>query len=79
LQAVKEIDKGLLEGDLGGNVYKKPVAIGNRGKSRGARTIVATKLSDHWFLFLHLQKMSEQISAMLSWQIFKRLLKYCLI
>ena len=47
LQAVKEIDKGLLEGDLGGNVYKKRVAIGNRGKSRGARTIVATKLSDH--------------------------------
>ena len=56
LQAVKEIDKGLLEGDLGGNVYKKRVAIGNRGKSRGARTIVATKLSDHWFFIFAFAK-----------------------
>lgn len=55
-QAVKEMDKGLLEGDLGGNVYKKRVAIGNRGKSRGARTIVATKLSDHWFFIFAFAK-----------------------
>ena len=56
LQAVKEMDKGLLEGDLGGNVYKKRVAIGNRGKSRGARTIVATKLSDQWFFIFAFAK-----------------------
>ena len=56
LQAVKEIDKGLLEGDLGGHVYKKRVAIGNRGKSRGARTIVATKLSDQWFFIFAFAK-----------------------
>jgi len=56
LEAVKEIEKGLYEADLGGNVYKKRVAIGNRGKSRGARTIVATKLSEHWFFIFPLQK-----------------------
>jgi len=56
VQAVAEMDKGLLEGDLGGHVYKKRVAIGNRGKSRGARTIVATKLSDHWFFIFAFAK-----------------------
>lgn len=56
LEAVKEIEKGLYEADLGGNVYKKRVAIGNRGKSRGARTIVATKLSEHWFFIFAFTK-----------------------
>ena len=36
---------GLYEADLGGNVYKKRVAVGNRGKSHGARTIVATNFN----------------------------------
>ena len=31
---------------MGGNIYKKRIALGNRGKSSGARTIVAFKIKD---------------------------------
>ncbi len=79
LEAVKEIEKGLYEADLGGNVYKKRVAIGNRGKSRGARTIVATNSVNIGFLFFLYKKTNELISTMLNLRIYKRLLKYCLV
>jgi hypothetical protein len=51
-----EISKGLYDADLGCNVYKKRIAIGNRGKSHGVRTIVATKLSAHWFFMFGFEK-----------------------
>ena len=56
LDAVEEMDRGLYEADLGSHVYKKRVAIGNRGKSHGARTIVATKFSTHWFFIFGFEK-----------------------
>jgi hypothetical protein len=51
-----EIAKGLYDADLGCNVFKKRIAIGNRGKSHGVRTIVATKLSTHWFFIFGFEK-----------------------
>jgi len=54
--AVAEMEQGLYEADLGGNVYKKRVAIGNRGKSHGARTLVATKFDGHWFYIFGFEK-----------------------
>ena len=54
--AVMEIAKGLYDADLGCNVFKKRIAIGNRGKSHGVRTIVATKLSTHWFFIFGFEK-----------------------
>lgn len=54
--AIVEMERGLYEADLGGNVYKKRVAIGNRGKSHGARTIVATKFSSYWFFIFGFEK-----------------------
>jgi len=54
--AVMEMSKGLYDADLGCNVFKKRIAIGNRGKSHGARTIVATKLSIHWFFIFGFEK-----------------------
>ena len=56
LNAVKEMEQGLYEADLGGYVYKKRIAIGNRGKSQGARTIVATKLGRFWFFIFGFKK-----------------------
>ena len=47
--AVDEMQRGLIDADLGGHVLKKRVALPGRGKSSGARTIVATKLADRWF------------------------------
>ncbi|WP_031492606.1 type II toxin-antitoxin system RelE/ParE family toxin [Succinivibrio dextrinosolvens] len=63
IEAIKEIKKGLVDGNLGGNVYKKRIAVGNRGKSSGSRTIIATNLNDRWFfVFCYLKKDLENIS-----------------
>jgi hypothetical protein len=40
--AVVEMEQGLIDADLGGGVVKKRVALPGRGKSGGARTLVAT-------------------------------------
>lgn len=48
-EAVNEISNGLYEANLGGNVFKKRVALDGRGKSAGARTIVAFKTDKHVF------------------------------
>jgi hypothetical protein len=47
---------GLIDADLGGNVYKKRVAIPGRGKRGGARTILGSNLGDRWFFVFGFQK-----------------------
>ncbi len=49
LAAVEEIDRGLVDADLGGQVYKKRVAVGGRGKSGGVRTLLAYRAGDKAF------------------------------
>jgi hypothetical protein len=49
-KAIVEMVAGLIDADLGGSVYKKRVPLPGRGKSGGARILVATKLADRWFL-----------------------------
>lgn len=41
ISAVAEMNEGLWDANLGGQVYKKRVALTGRGKSGGARTLVA--------------------------------------
>lgn len=48
-KAVSEMRRGLVDADLGGGVVKKRVAISGRGKSGGARTLVATNRGNRWF------------------------------
>jgi hypothetical protein len=48
-EAVSEMAQGLVDADLGGQVVKKRVALPGQGKRGGARTIVATRMSDRWF------------------------------
>jgi hypothetical protein len=43
ITAVAEMNDGLWDVNLGGQVYKKRVALAGRGKSGGARTLVAFK------------------------------------
>lgn len=50
--AVEEMQQGLIDADLGGNLYKKRVGLANRGKRGGARTLLATNLNNRWF-FVH--------------------------
>ena len=50
--AAQEMVQGLIDANLGGHLVKKRVALRGRGKSAGARTIVATKFEQRWvFLF----------------------------
>ncbi|GAB7128846.1 type II toxin-antitoxin system RelE/ParE family toxin [Silvimonas sp. JCM 19000] len=49
ITAVAEIEHGLVDADLGGHVVKKRVALPGRGKSGGARTLLAWTLGDRAF------------------------------
>ena len=50
LKAIAEMAAGLIDADLGGSVYKKRVPLPGRGKSGGARILVATRHVNRWFL-----------------------------
>ena len=49
LFAVAEMEAGLIDADLGGNVFKKRIALPGMGKRAGARTLVAGKIFKRWF------------------------------
>jgi len=56
LNAVAEMERGLIDADLGGGVVKKRVALPNRGKSGSVRTLIATNKNDRWFFVLGFEK-----------------------
>ena len=55
-QAVAEMAAGLIDAELGGGVVKKRVGLPGRGKSGGARTIVATNKGNRWFFVFGFEK-----------------------
>lgn len=55
-EAVAEMEKGLIDADLGGGVVKKRIALPGRGKSGGSRTLVATNKGDRWFFLFGFEK-----------------------
>ncbi|MBL8540919.1 MAG: type II toxin-antitoxin system RelE/ParE family toxin [Betaproteobacteria bacterium] len=54
--AVSEMERGLIDADLGGAVLKKRVALPGRGKSGSVRTLVATNKSNRWFFLFGFEK-----------------------
>lgn len=56
MEAVDAMIAGLIDADLGGHVVKKRVALPGRGKSGGARTLVATNLKDRWYFVFGFNK-----------------------
>ncbi|HVV97427.1 MAG TPA: type II toxin-antitoxin system RelE/ParE family toxin [Rhodanobacteraceae bacterium] len=56
LASVAEMADGLIDADLGRHVVKKRFALAGRGKSGGARTIVATNLGDRWYFMFGFAK-----------------------
>lgn len=54
--AVGEMERGLIDAQLGGGVVKKRVAVPGRGKSGGVRTIVATNHKNRWFFVFGFEK-----------------------
>ena len=57
--AVAEMARGLIDADLGGGVMKKRVALPGRGKSGGARTLVATNKDNRWFFMFGFEKKDQ--------------------
>jgi hypothetical protein len=55
-QAVTDMKQGLVDASLGGNIFKKRVAIAGRGKRGGARTLIATQLKNRWFFVFGFNK-----------------------
>jgi hypothetical protein len=52
LKAVADIERGLIDADLGSNLFKQRVALPGRGKSGGTRTLLATRFAGTlYFLF----------------------------
>ena len=45
-KVVDEMERGLVGVNLGGQVFKKRIALSGRGKSSGARTLVAYRIGD---------------------------------
>ena len=60
LNAVEEMERGLVDADLGGGVFKKRVALPNRGKSGSVRTLIATNKNDRWFFMLGFEKKQRE-------------------
>jgi hypothetical protein len=54
--AVFEIQRGLLEADLGGRIVKKRIALPGRGKRGSTRTLLATNRNDRWFFVFGFEK-----------------------
>lgn len=51
-KAVKEMECGLIDADLGGFLYKKRVARSGGGKSGGYRTLLSARIGSR-YVFLH--------------------------
>ncbi|MCX7162566.1 MAG: type II toxin-antitoxin system RelE/ParE family toxin [Rhodocyclales bacterium] len=56
LDAVAQMERGLIDADLGGNLYKQRVALPGRGKSGSTRTIIATQFAGVLFFLYGFEK-----------------------
>lgn len=56
LQAVSEIEQGLVDANLGGDVFKKRVGLGGRGKRSGVRALLAFKVHQKAFFIYGFSK-----------------------
>lgn len=54
--AVAEMERGLIDAELGGGVVKKRIALPGRGKSGSTRTLVVTNKGDRWFFLFGFEK-----------------------
>ena len=60
LKAIDEMERGLVDADLGGNIYKKRVALPGRGKSGSTRTLIATNRQNRWFFMFGFEKNDKE-------------------
>ena len=51
-RAVKDIEEGLIDANLGGSLYKQRIARPGEGKRGGYRTLLSARIGDR-YVFLH--------------------------
>lgn len=61
-RAVEDMQRGLIDADLGSGLYKQRIAREGSGKSRGYRTLLSVKFGDRC-VFLHGFAKSEKASV----------------
>jgi len=62
--AIFEMEKGLIDAELGKFLYKKRISLQNKGKRGGARTIIAYKNKDKaYFLYGFAKNEKENIDS----------------
>jgi hypothetical protein len=62
--ACREMDNDLYDADLGGNVFKKRIASGNKGKKGGYRTIIGAVIGrKYFFLYVFAKSVKANINA----------------
>lgn len=62
--AVAEVERGLIDADLGGRIVKKRIGLPGRGKRGGIRTLIATNYMDRWiFVFGFAKNERDNIDA----------------
>ena len=55
-KAVQEMENGLIDANLGGNVIKKRVPLPGRGKSGSTRILLATNFKNRWYFMFGFEK-----------------------
>jgi hypothetical protein len=55
-QTVVEMRQGLVDAELGGNLFKKRVPLPHRGKRGSVRTIIATNIRTRWIFVFGFEK-----------------------
>jgi len=71
LGAVAQMESGLIDADLGANLFKQRVALPGRGKSGSLRTIVATKFAGTLFFLYGFEKNERDNISDKELQLFK--------
>jgi len=54
--AIEEMERGLVDANLGGGIMKKRVALPGRGKRGSARSLIATNNLNRWFFLFGFEK-----------------------
>ena len=55
-KAIEEMERGLVDADLGGSIFKKRIALPGRGKSGSTRTLIATNRMNRWIFLYGFEK-----------------------
>ena len=75
VDAINEMDEGLIDAKLGADLYKKRVATHSKGKRGGSRVIVALKQGDRAFVMYMFSKSDQDNINNEELKVFKKLAK----